>query len=135
MRSKQLSVVGPALLVATLLAPVAMAGEPQQPSETLADFQRAWKPLTGREYLRPLDDAGWKARMEALQKLARAGEKAVPVLTDALQNRDDESRVFAAQALALLPEPHAKAALVEALKDKHPAARLYALGALSMFGN
>lgn len=135
MNTRQFPCVMPGLLLAALLAAQATAGEPsQQTSDVLADFQRAWKPLTGREYMRPLDDAGWKARLVALQKLAHAGEKAVPVLTDALKKGDDESRVFAAQALALLPDTHAKAALAQALKDKQPAARLYALDALSMFG-
>src|SRR5262249_32360794 len=79
-------------------------------------------------------DAGWKARLEALQKLAGAGDKAGAVLTDALQKGDDDTRVFAAQALALLPDPDAKALLVEALKDKNPAVPLYARYALSMCG-
>jgi HEAT repeat protein len=135
MSTRQLLRIRPGLLVAALLAAGATAGEsPQQLSEIMADFQRAWKPLTGREYMRPLDDTGWKARLEALRKLARAGEKDVPVLTDTLQKGDDETRVFATQALALLPARDAKALLVEALKDKHPAVRLYALDALSMFG-
>lgn len=134
MKVKQLPRVMQGLLTAALLVTVAAAGEPQQPSEALAEFQKAWKPLTGRQYMRPLDDAGWKARLEALQNLARAADKAVPALTDALKKGDDETRVFAAQALALLPDPAAKASLAEALRDKHPAVRLYAFDALSMFG-
>lgn len=135
MKVNQLLGLMQGLLTATLLATVAAADEPlRQPSEALADFQKAWKPLTGREYMRPLDDTGWKARLVALQNLARAGDKAVPVLTDALKKGDDETRVFAAQALALLPDPAAKAVMTEALRDKHPAVRLYALDALSMFG-
>jgi HEAT repeat protein len=135
MRRKQLRVVAPGLLIAAVLALEAQASEPSpRPSEVMADFQKAWKPLMGKEYMRPPDDTGWKARLEALQRLARAGDKAVPVLTDALQKGDDETRVFAAQALALLPDSAAKAPLVESLKDKHPAVRLYALDALSMLG-
>jgi RND family efflux transporter MFP subunit len=56
------------------------------------------------------------------------------VATDALHKGDDETRVFAAQALALLPDVTAKTPLVEALKDNQPAVRLYALNALSMLG-
>jgi HEAT repeat protein len=126
--------VTPGLFVAAVLAAVTTAGEPPQPAEALADFQKAWKPMPVREHMRPLDETGWKARLEALKKLAGAGEKAGPTLTDALQKGDDDTRVFAAQALALLPDAAAKAPLAEALKDKHPAVRLYALDALSMFG-
>lgn len=121
-------------LFAALSAAVATAGEPPRASKALADFQIAWKPLTGRQYMRPLDDAGWKARIKALQQLARAGTKAVPVLIEALKKGDDDTRVFAAQALSLLPDGAAKAPLVEALKDNHPGVRAYALDALSMFG-
>jgi hypothetical protein len=126
--------VASGLFVMAVLAAAAKAGEPLPTSEVLASFQRIWKPLRGREYMRPLNDTGWKARLEGLQQLARADEKAAPALTDALQKGEDETRVFAAQALALLPDPHAKAALVQALKDQHAAVRLYALDALSMFG-
>jgi len=84
--------------------------------------------------MRPLDDAGWKARMTAFQKLAACGEKAIPALTDALANGEPEIRVFAAQALSLMAHPAAKPALEAALKDKTPAVRLYSLDALSMFG-
>jgi HEAT repeat protein len=84
--------------------------------------------------MRPLDDPGWKARMEALRKLAGLNGKAAPILTDALKKGNDDTRVFAAQALALLPDPAAKVPLVESLQDKHPAVRLYALDALSMAG-
>jgi HEAT repeat protein len=129
----QLRVVGP-VFVAALLAVEAASEASKQAGEVLADFQRAWKPLTGREYMRPLDDTGWKARMEAFHRFAGAADKALPSLTDALLKGNDDTRVFAAQALALLPDSAAKVSLVKALKDKHPAVRLYALDALSMFG-
>jgi HEAT repeat protein len=135
MKNKQPVRLGAAFVILAVLAVAAAAGEPPQPApEALADFQKAWKPLAEAEYMRPLDDAGWKARVQALRALARAGDSAVAVLTDALNKGDDETRVFAAQALALLPDPAAKASLVEALKDKQPAVRLYALNALGMFG-
>jgi HEAT repeat protein len=135
MNRKQRSYRGPAFLLAAMLAGAAAGDEPpQRASEALANFQTAWKPLAEGQYMRPLDDAGWKARVEALRALAGAGDGAVPVLTDALNKGDDETRVLAAQALALLPDPAAKASLAAALKDKHPAVRLYALDALSMFG-
>ena len=135
MSTRRFASIAPGLLIAALLATGTTAGEPsQRASETLADFQRAWEPLTGRQYMRPLDDASWKARLEALQKLARAGDGAAPLLTDALKKGDDVIRVFATQALSLLPNLAAKASLVEALQDKNPAVRLYALDGLSMFG-
>lgn len=123
-----------ALLAVGLLAAASASGEAPHPSEALAEFQRAWQPLQARASMRPLEDAGWKARLEAVQKFAHAREKAVPVLTAALTKGDNDTRVFAAQALALLPNPDAKAALVDALKDERAAVRLYALDALSMLG-
>ena len=51
------------LLVAALVAADAATDDSSRPAaEALAEFQKAWKPLTGREYMRPLDDTGWKAR-------------------------------------------------------------------------
>ncbi|MGE3805888.1 MAG: HEAT repeat domain-containing protein [Gemmataceae bacterium] len=111
----------------------AWAEEPE-PSEVLDTFQKAWKPLTGRDYMRPLDDQGWKARYSALRHLARGGDKVITVLVGALKNGDDETRVFAAQALSLLPDPAARPALEAALRDKHPAVRMYALDTFGMLG-
>ena len=84
--------------------------------------------------MRPLDDAGWKARMTAFQKLATIGENAIPASTESLSNGEPEARIFAARALGLMADPKAKPALEVALKDKTPAVRLYALDALSVFG-
>jgi hypothetical protein len=119
-----------------VLAPALVAQEPapdtQSPEAALAHFVDHWKPQKG--YMRPLDDEGWKARMEAFQQLVRAGQQAVPVLTKALKDSEDETRVFAAQALSLLAKPVTRSALEQALDDPYPAARLYAIDALSMFG-
>jgi HEAT repeat protein len=84
--------------------------------------------------MRPLNDAGWKARLEAFRDLVSLGNKAVPVLTGALTKGEPETRVFAAQTLTLLANPMARPVLEKALKDSHPAVRLYAIDALSMFG-
>jgi hypothetical protein len=108
--------------------------EQPNPSEVLNAFQKAWKPITGRDHMRPLDDLGWRARFSALHDLARAGNGATAVLVGALKSGDNETRVFAAQALALLPDPAARPALEAALKDKHGAVRMYALDALGMLG-
>jgi len=102
------------------------------PAEDLARFEKAWQPQEG--YMRPFNDAGWKARLESFRDMVDLGDKAVPVLTDALAKGKPETRTFAAQALALLANPVAQSALEKALKDSHPAVRLYAIDALSMFG-
>ena len=122
------------LLVGLFLwpSPVRAADPPTEPADIIRTFEKAW--VVPKGYMRPLDDAGWKARMTAFQKLAACGEKAIPALTDALANGEPETRVFAAQALGLMADPKAKAALEAALQDKTPAVRLYSLDALSMFG-
>jgi hypothetical protein len=121
------SYLRPALLLAALATPATAADEPSRAAEALRGFEKGWTPLKGRAYMRPLEDAGWKARMAALRALARSGD-ATPVLVAALK-KGEETRVFAAQALALLPGPRAKDALLGALKDSHPAVRLYAAAA------
>ena len=113
-------------------ASVRAADPPTEPAEIIRTFEKAWVVPTG--YMRPLDDTGWKARMTAFQKLAAAGDKAIPALIESLSNGEPETRVFAAQALGLMADPNAKPALEAALKDKTAAVRLYALDALSMFG-
>ena len=110
---------------------VRAADPPPDPAEVIRTFEKAW--IAPKGYMRPLDDAGWKARMTAFQKLA-AGDTANPALTKALTKGEPETRVFAAQALGLVADPKAKPALEAALTDKTPAVRLYALDALSMFG-
>ena len=108
------------------------ADPPTEAADFIRTFEKAW--VAPKGYMRSLDDAGWKARMTACQKLAQAGDKAIPALIDALSKGEPETRVFAAQALGLMADPKAKPALEAALKDKTPAVRLYALDALSMFG-
>ncbi len=51
--------------------------------------------------MRPLGDAGWKARMLAIQAVTKTGEKAKPALMATLESQDSptEMRIFAAQAL------------------------------------
>ena len=122
------------LLVGLFVGPASVraADPPTEPADIIHTFEKAWVVPTG--YMRPLDDAGWKARMTAFQKLATADDKAIPALTDALMKGEPETRIFAAQALGLMADPAAKPALEAALKDKIPAVRLYALDALSMFG-
>jgi hypothetical protein len=86
-----------------------------QAAEAVQHFQKAWKPQKG--YMRPADGAGWKARLEGFQRLARLGDKAVPALTEALAKGEPATRVFAAQALVLLASPNSRPALTAALKN------------------
>jgi HEAT repeat protein len=119
------------LLAAGIGAVLLPAGEKtKSPAEALAQFQKAWKPAKG--HMRPLDDQGWKVRMEAFQQLVRSGKQAVPVLTEALAKGDTDTRVFAAQALAFLAEPGSRPAVEAALQDANPAVRLYSMDTLSM---
>jgi hypothetical protein len=50
-------------------------------------------------------DPGWKARMEALVRLVKAGPAAVPVLEGALKKESPAARALAAQALAVICGP------------------------------
>ncbi len=102
------------------------------PQTVLEGFQKAWQPSKGS--LRPLKDEAWKVRFQSFQQLVRLGEKATPALTVALIEGDTDTRVFAAQALTFRADRASQPALTKALQDKHPAVRLYAIDALSMFG-
>jgi hypothetical protein len=79
-------------------------------------------------------DPGWKVRMEALVRLARAGPAVVPVLAEALHKGPPSTREFAAQALVHFAEPSTRPGLERALADPKSGVRLYAIQALSMFG-
>jgi hypothetical protein len=79
-------------------------------------------------------DPGWKVRMEALVRLARAGPGVVPVLAEALHKGTPSTREVAAQALVHFAEPSTRPELERALADPKAGVRLYAIHALSMFG-
>ena len=76
----------------------------------------------------------WKARMEALVRLAKIGPVAAPVLVEALKDGSPETREFAAQALVLFADANVRTALERALADPKSGVRLYAIQALSMLG-
>ncbi len=101
-------------------------------ADEVVRFQKAWKPQRG--YMRPADDAGWKARLDAFQRLTRLGDKALPALTTALRKGGPPTRVFAAQALAILAHPESRPALAAALENPDAAVRLYAIDALGQIG-
>ncbi len=118
-----------------LLAGTAWAEKPPEIIQAFSsrDNQGAW--MKNRRYMRQIDDQTWKGRMVAMQKLVAAGKEAVPALLEALNSRDDSTRVFAAQTLGYLGrhvpgEPLLKAAA----EDPNPAVRLYAVDALGMKG-
>lgn len=124
--------VASALLPAVVRAEDAPAPTGSAAETALLRFAKEWKPQRG--YMRPLDDKGWKVRMEVLQKLARLGNKASPALTAALAKGDPETRILAAQALGILADPDTRTALEAAVKDPEAAVRLYAIDALSVLG-
>jgi hypothetical protein len=116
-----------------LLAPTALSASDQKPPGTSG---RAAAQKEARQLVARFDkgDPGWKVRMEALVRLARAGPAVVPVLAEALDKGSPSTREFAAQALALFAEPSTRPALERALADPKSGVRLYAIQALSMFG-
>jgi HEAT repeat protein len=79
-------------------------------------------------------DPGWKVRMEALVRLARAGPAVVPVLAEALHKGPPLTRELAAEALVHFAEPSTRPDLEQALADPKSGVRLYAIQALSMLG-
>jgi HEAT repeat protein len=104
--------------------------------ETPGPKERAAAEKQARQIVARFDkgDPGWKARMEALVRLARVGPAVVPVLAEALHKSPPATREFAAQALVLLAEPGTRPALERALADPKSGVRLYAIQALSMLG-
>lgn len=101
--------------------------------EIIARFRREWSAEKG--HMRPLDDRGWKARVTALKGLVRLRREAATPLVRALDDGDDELRVFAAQALGFVGDAGVVGRLERTLADdKVPAARLYAADALGMIG-
>jgi hypothetical protein len=79
-------------------------------------------------------DPGWKARVEGLITLVKAGPDVTPLLTEALKKGSPMAREFAAQALVLFAEEKLRPALEQALDDRESGVRLYAIHALSMLG-
>jgi hypothetical protein len=115
-----------------LLCPSALSANDREPPRTK---ERAVE-KEARQIVARFDkgDPGWKVRMEALVRLARAGPGVVPVLAEALHKGRPSTRELAAQALVLFAEPGTRPALERALADQKSGVRLYATQALSMFG-
>jgi HEAT repeat protein len=117
-----------------LLAASVRAQDAKKPSSsagsTAAPQQAARDALAGFEK----GNGDWKARMEALVRLAKIGPEAAPVLAEALTDSPPATREFAAQALVLFADAKVKPALERALADLKPGVRLYSILALSMLG-
>mgnify|MGYP001604879904 CR=1 FL=1 len=106
---------------------------PKSAKQILDDFRREWQAQPG--YMRAMDDRGWKARTVALCELVKIGKGAVPVLAEALDNKDAEVRAFAAQALGFLADASVSKKMDLLLgQDSDPITRLYAADALGMGG-
>jgi hypothetical protein len=105
-------------------------GQPEKPGAGAAASQVA------RDILAKFDkrDPGWKARMEGLIRLVKAGPGVTPILTEALKNGSASTREFAAQALVLFADANTRLALEQALDDPESGVRIYAVHALSMLG-
>ncbi len=125
------------------IGPASAADPERTPGEWLAHFSAGWDEAAWIEqhrsypdgYMRPLDDAGWKSRMQALQGLVRAGDAAVPVLLEALRAEDVAQRILASQALGYLAPRAPAERLIEALRgEPHAAVRLYLVDAIGMHG-
>jgi len=113
---------------------------PSQPGEIIEWLEENWQGSgwgadDSRNYMRPIGDTGWKARMLAMQGLVKAGDGAAPALVEALNSGNDEMAIFAAQTFGYLPEQAPIELLTEKLKShKNPAVRLYAADAIGMRG-
>jgi len=99
----------------------------------------AWEPRgRGKRagYMRPLDDAGWRARMTAFQELARLGPQASSGLGHALREGQPSERMLAAQVAGYADCKDLQQDLADAAeKDTHPAVRLYAIDSLGMLAS
>lgn len=62
----------------------------------------------------------WAVNLAVARELAQAGDKALPVLIEALGSEDAYVRAAAAHALKLAPQPEAYEALLAALGDTRP---------------
>jgi HEAT repeat protein len=120
-------------LALALLCCTALSAADKEPPRTK---DRAAVEKEARQIVARFDkgDPGWKVRMEALVRLARAGPAVVPVLAEALRKGPPSTRELAAQALVLFAEPSTRSGLDRALADPLPGVRIYSIHALSMLG-
>lgn len=115
---------------------------PADVKKALTEFTSAWddklwEPAEGRLslYMRPMQDAGWKKRMQALQTVVRQGSAASTELRTLLRNGSTVERLFAAQALGYCGQTEAQADLAHSVEhDAEAAVRLHAADSLGMLG-
>jgi HEAT repeat protein len=89
---------------------------------TLADGQR------------DLRDPAVDVRVRAAQALVAFQQRAVPVLTGALGDKEYRVRASAADALIKMPSSHVVPGMIEALRNADPAVRANAAVVLGAFG-
>jgi hypothetical protein len=118
------------LFTAASLASNQEATAGQKPGAGAAEKQVAQDVLVWFEQ----GDPGWKARLEGLVRLVKAGPGVTPVLMEALKKGSPSTREFAAQALVLFADASMRPGLEKALDDLDPGVRMYAIQALSMLG-
>ncbi len=89
------------IAAATVCEAEPMPDEPAAVLEWLGEKWAAdgWSEPKAGGYMRGIEDAGWKARMAAMRKLALTGAESVPPLLAALRAEDREVRIFAAWTL------------------------------------
>jgi hypothetical protein len=96
--------------------------------------ESAWQPRDNPDragYMWPLDNAGWKSRMQAFRSLVVSGSDAIGDLRRLLKDESPAKRILAAQTLQLVPCQELADNLVEAAgHDEEAAVRLYAVDAL-----
>lgn len=93
----------------------------------------AWTPRVASAVLALAADPGPGIRNNALALLARHGtRRAIPVFVHALRDPAWHVRMQAARALGAMKPRNARAALLRAASDPHPAVRNAARGALTL---
>ena len=123
------------------MASIAGADEPQRsPREWLDSFSQVWRDADwaqqGAGTMRPPDDAGWQARMRAVQGFTQQPDAARTLLLETLRTGEPPQRILAAQALGYLGERVPAEPLISTLKtDGNAAVRLYLVDSLGMLGH
>lgn len=96
--------------------------------------ESVWQPRDNPDragYMWPLDNPGWKSRMQAFRSLVASGTDAIGDLRRLLKDDSPATRILAAQTLQLVPCQTLADNLVEAAEqDEEAAVRLYAVDAL-----
>ena len=141
-RVRLLATLTVASLITSLSVSRADDATPTDVKKALTEFTSAWddklwEPTEGRLslYLRPMQDAGWKKRMQTLQTVVRHGSAASAELRPWLRSDSVVERLFAAQALGYCGQVEAQADLTHAVEhDTEPAVRLHAADSLGMLG-